>query len=101
MSYIILSINIQPTSGGVAPLYNALGPSRLTVFKKQSKGPLNLPSDLLVVCIRILIVSRILYKFTVMLCTQNHSLPKGWPTTNLVIPEAIPAANPRTRLWMD
>lgn len=54
---MILSINIHPTRGGVAPLYNALGPSCRMVFRKQSKGPLNLPSDLLVVCIRILTVS--------------------------------------------
>lgn len=56
-AYMRLSINIQPTRGGVAPLYNAVGPSFLIVLNKQSKGPLNRPSDLLVVCIRILTVS--------------------------------------------
>lgn len=55
--YMILSINIQPTKGGVAPLYKAFGPSCRIVLRKQSNGPLNLPSAFVVVCIRIFTVS--------------------------------------------
>ena len=53
--YIILSMNIQPTKGGVAPLYNARTPSWRTVFIKQSNGPLK--RSLLDVCMRTLTVS--------------------------------------------
>lgn len=51
------SMTIQPTSGGVAPLYNPLTPSLRTVCSTQSNGPRKCPSWL--VCKRTLIVSNL------------------------------------------
>jgi hypothetical protein len=54
------SMNIHPTSGGVAPLYSPVTPSFLTVCSRQSNGPRNCETS--VVCNRTLTVSN------------------GWPT---------------------
>lgn len=51
------SITIHPTSGGVAPLYNPVGPSLRIVCSTQSNGPLKWPS--LLVCSRTLTVSNL------------------------------------------
>lgn len=51
------SMTIQPTSGGVAPLYSPLTPSFRTVCSTQSKGPLKCPS--LLVCNRTFTVSKL------------------------------------------
>ena len=53
----IESMNIQPTSGGLAPLYSPLNPSLPTVVKRQSSGPLNLAD--VEVCMRTLTVSNL------------------------------------------
>lgn len=51
------SITIHPINGGVAPLYNPLTPSFLTVCNTQSRGPLKCES--LLVCSRTLTVSKL------------------------------------------
>jgi hypothetical protein len=51
------SMTIQPTSGGVAPLYNPFTPSFRTVCSVQSNGPRNWAS--LLVCSRTLTVSNL------------------------------------------
>lgn len=38
---MILSMNIHPTSGGVAPLYRPVKPSLRRVVRRQSRGPRN------------------------------------------------------------
>jgi hypothetical protein len=59
----MLSINIHPTRGGVAPLYRPEKPSFLTVWERHWRGPENLAAS--EVCRRTLIVS------------------KGWPTRSI------------------
>ena len=51
----IESMNIHPTSGGVAPLYSPAKPSFLNVCIRQSTGPRK--RDVSVVCSLTLIVS--------------------------------------------
>ena len=63
----MLSINIQPTRGGVAPLYRPRTPSRRTVCVTHCSGPLK--RVLSVVWSRTLIVSN------------------GWPTVRFVPPQ--------------
>jgi hypothetical protein len=48
MSTYIESMNIHPTSGGVAPLYSPAKPSFLNVCIRQSTGPRK--CDFSVVC---------------------------------------------------
>jgi hypothetical protein len=60
----MLSINIHPTRGGVAPLYSPKKPSFRTVIRRHWRGPEKRVVEL--VCRRTLIVS------------------KGWPTISLM-----------------
>lgn len=99
---MMLSMNIHPTRGGVAPLYNARNPSLCMVCFTQSKGPLKRPSAFPDVCKRTLTVSDIPFISIHIEAYQSGALlPNGCPTASLVMPEATPAANPRKRLYND
>jgi hypothetical protein len=103
----IESMNIHPTSGGVAPLYSPLNPSFRRVWRRQSTGPLK--CDLSVVCRRTLMVSNLERSVrgglsgragrahgcpTTTVSTQHLKLRSGLVPESFAMPEKTPPTKP-------